>query len=627
MTRSGRHAGLAIGALATAVLVAIALAGGGFAGDALGIATAAVWVAIVVLVLSGVVSSRRPSAGLVAGAACLLALLALTALSMGWTTGRETAFEEAVRLSGYLGLFLLVGLLIRREWIGAVLTGLAAAGVLVAFVALGSRLLGIGSGDADLVAVLPTASGRLSFPIGYWNALGALMALSIPPLCWRAASVSSMRLSGVALAGFAPLSLAGYLTSSRGALLAMGIGLAVTVACSPDRRRFAAAAVIGLASAVPAVAVASAAEGLVTTPADGSPGGPELATLAALIAGMAFAALLGGRLVGPLSRSRPFSIRVSVRAVIAIAVAIAAVVVVAAGPSGLIGDLRDGTDEATVSDESARGIVSASGSGRTQFWEAALDAFAEEPVRGIGAGAFPDYWTENGSLDTAARNAHSQPLEVLAELGLAGFVVFACLIAVILACAVDRVRRARPEEGAAAAMGLIAASMLSFAIDWTWEVPAVVAPVLIVAAMSCATAVRSRFVVGVPRPPARVVALASLVVAVPAIWAASVLALTTAELDASDEAFAEGRLNEAAAAARAAAAVQPWATEPWMKLALVERAAGNTDASLAAVAEVIRRNGSDFDAWALAASLRTERGENRAAIGYGLRANDLSTAD
>ncbi len=86
----------------------------------------------------------------------------------------------------------------------------------MALVALGARLLGIGAADADLVAVLPTAAGRLSFPIGYWNALGALMALSVPTLCWRSATATTPALRGLALTGFPPVLLAAYMTSLAG---------------------------------------------------------------------------------------------------------------------------------------------------------------------------------------------------------------------------------------------------------------------------------------------------------------------------------------------------------------------------------------------------------------------------
>lgn len=618
-----------VAALTAAAVLAVALAGGGFGGVALGIATAAVWLALVVLLLAGRLPVGQPSPALTAAAACLLALLALTILSTGWTSSDEAAFEEAVRLAGYLGVLLLAGLTARRDRFGPVLAGLAVGGVLVAAVALGSRLLGIGAGDAALVAELPTAAGRLSFPIGYWNALGALMALSLPPLCWLVVRAGSPRVAGLALACFPPLIAAGYLTSSRGAVLAVALGLAVTVACTADRRRAAAAAAIGLVASVPVVIAATLAPGLIDSPGDGAPGRPELMTLTALLVGIAFALLLGGRLIGPLSRSRPFSVAIPVRYLIAAAVAAAVLLVVAAGPSALIGDLRAGTDaENSAGNTRTTGIVSASGSGRAQFWGTALDAFADEPVLGIGGGGFADYWNQHGPMRTAARNAHSEPLEVLGELGLIGFALFAGFIAIVVGCAIGRLRRADPDnDAAAAALGLIAAAGVGIAIDWTWQVPAVIVPLLVTAAMGCALAAPQRMLGRLPRISPRAVALAAIVVAVPAVWAAGTLALSTARLHDATEALADGRLNDAAAAARSAAAIEPWAADPWLQLADIEQAGGNLDASQAAVAEAIRRNHSSLRAWILATNIEAQRGNTDASVAYGRRTLEISLPD
>lgn len=611
------------GALVAVAVAALALAGGGFGGVALGVTTALVWLALLVLVLAGRLPTHRPGAGLSAAAGCLLALLALTVLSTGWTSSDGAAFAEAVRLAGYLGALLLAGLLARRDRLGPALGGIAAAGVAIALVALASRLLGIGAGDIDLVDDLPTAAGRLSFPLGYWNALGALLALSVPPLCWLAGHLRAPRWSGIALAGFPPLVGAAYLTSSRGAVLAVVLGIAVTIGCSAERRRTAAAAAIGLALSAPVLIAATLADGILDSPGDGSPGGPELITLAATLAGSAAALLGAGRMVGRLSRSRPFSVSLQVRHVLAAAAAALAALIILAGPSALISDLRAGNDaENSAGNDRATGIVSASGSGRAQFWETALDAFAEDPVRGVGAGGFADYWNEHGSMKAPARNAHSEPLEAIAELGLLGFACLAGLLVTVAGCAISRVGRTDPAEGAGAAVGLLAAAAVGFTIDWTWQFPAIAVPVLIVAGMSCDLAQPGRLLARAARLSPRVLAGAAIVVAVPAVWAAGVLAASTARLQDGAEALAEGRLNDAAAATRSAAAIQPWAEEPWIQLAQIELEAGNLDASRAASEQAIRRNGASLPAWTLATSVQVLMGNGDVSVAYGLRAAD-----
>lgn len=628
MTRTSSDAGLATGAFVAAAMLAVALAGGGFGGVALGVTTGLIWLLLAVLVLLGALPAREPTPGLVVAATSLLALLGLTLLSLGWTSSEGSGFTEAVRLAGYLGVFLLAGLLARRDRAAPTLAGLAAGAVLVALVALGSRLLGIGAGDAELVAELPTAAGRLSFPLGYWNALGALMALALPPLCWLAAHARSARPAGLALAGVPPLIAAAYLTSSRGAVLAAAIGLVVMVACAAERRRVIAATLVGLAASTPVVGVASLATGLIDSPGDGSPGRPELAALAALLAGVVFALLLGGRLIGPLARSRPLSIAPRPRYLLAAVGAALAIMIIATGPSALFDDLTAGNDAATsAGNDRATGLVSASGSGRAQIWDAAFGAFTEQPVRGIGAGGFADYWNQHRSGSAAAGNAHSEPVEVLAELGLAGFACLLGFVVVVLGCAIARVRRADPGEGAAAAAGLLAAAALSFTIDWTWQVPAVALPVLAMLGIGCGLAEPAWPASWSSLRSQRAVALVALMVAVPAIWAGTVLAAGSARLQQSADALAEGRLNDAAAAARQAAAVAPWASEPWLQLADAERAGDNLDASLAAAEEAIRRDPSSLRGWLLAADLQVQRGDGDAAAAYRARAVELGAPE
>ena len=80
------------------------------------------------------------------------------------------------------------------------LAGIGAGLVAVCLVALGSRLLALGPGDADLVSTFPSSAGRLSYPTGYWNALGAMAAMAVPVLVWLATEVRRRPLLGIVLA-------------------------------------------------------------------------------------------------------------------------------------------------------------------------------------------------------------------------------------------------------------------------------------------------------------------------------------------------------------------------------------------------------------------------------------------
>ncbi len=66
-------------------------------------------------------------------------------------------------------------------------------------------------------------------------------------------------------------------------------------------------------------------------------------------------------------------------------------------------------------------LLSGSGSGRCQFWEAALDEWETKPVQGRGAGSYEAWWAQNGSFSYFVRDAHSLYVETLGELGVVGF--------------------------------------------------------------------------------------------------------------------------------------------------------------------------------------------------------------
>ena len=90
-----------------------------------------------------------------------------------------------------------------------------------------------------------------------------------------------------------------------------------------------------------------------------------------------------------------------------------------------------------------------------------------------------------------------------------------------------------------------------------------------------------------PFPRPGTVPLTGLV-AVVAVWAGAVLALAAVQLNRSDSALAEGDLPAAAAAARAAEAIEPWSAAPALRLAEIEQAAGNLDAARRRAEQAVR---------------------------------------
>ena len=113
--------------------------------------------------------------------------------------------------------------------------------------------------------------------------------------------------------------------------------------------------------------------------------------------------------------------------------------------------------------------------GRGELWEAAATMVRDHPLLGVGAAGFgtalPGY--QVGTV--FSRFAHNSYLQVAAELGFPGLIVFAALIVVLLA-GVRRVYLALDEEGSWVVLGLFAGLVAVIAhniIDYTFYMPAV----------------------------------------------------------------------------------------------------------------------------------------------------------
>jgi len=98
---------------------------------------------------------------------------------------------------------------------------------------------------------------------------------------------------------------------------------------------------------------------------------------------------------------------------------------------------------------------------RTALWSESLEMAADQPLRGVGAGDFAGH-SEIAREDPDLAWAHSEPLQVAAELGWVGFSLMALLVAWMFAT----LGRGAP---------LLAALALQPLIDYTLHFPAVVA--------------------------------------------------------------------------------------------------------------------------------------------------------
>jgi len=263
-------------------------------------------------------------------------------------------------------------------------------------------------------------------------------------------------------------------------------------------------------------------------------------------------------------------------------------------------------------------------SGRYQFWSAALDSFAEEPITGIGAGGYEAWWSQHGSLSIVVRNAHSLFFEMLGELGVGGLL----LVAAFLALGGVHGWRRRASGGSTAgaveaALAVLAVGIVSAAIDWTWEIPAVFGPVVVAVALLTGPASLAR---SDPAPRRRSFGwgVATLLAGWAAVWVAGVLFLGELKLADSEGASDRGDLTTASQDARDASTLQPWAAEPHLQLALVDEQAGDLAGARREIARAIDRAPDDWSLWFVSSRIEEAAGDIRAAFLDYQRARELN---
>jgi hypothetical protein len=605
---------LGAGALA-AVVVAAAAAEGAGSQQLVAAGAVVAWWSVIVALAVGRLRGRPPApvplAAIVVGA-CLVALAALSFGSMGWASDDGRAFAIAVQGALYAGVFVLVVLLSSpggaRPWLGGLALGLAA----VCAVALTGRLLPGVEVDVDLVEALPTARGRLSFPLGYWNGLGALAAFALILLSWAGVHGRGRLERTLATAAIPLPCLTLFLTSSRGAIAAAAVGMVALLILGPARARIVGTAAIGLGAGGALVALAATRrdlrDGLATSAADSQ--GVEV--LIAAGAALAVAGVLRYSLDTPLARAR------IPRIAGAIAASFGVLVLVAGIAAADAGDWIEEFREPPAAQGAGHQLGSVSGHGRWQFWEAAADAFREEPVRGLGAGGFQAFWNQHGTIAGTIEHTHSIFLDYLVELGPLGLLLILGALGAGLAAALHR-RAATPGGEAGAAGAVLAAATLAFAIDWSWSIPGVALPVLVALALASGPGTTPP-VGAASETPARArrrsgigLATITILVAWGAIWAGAISLLTEIRMSQSEAAAARDDLGDAAAQAEDAVTLQPWAAEPRLQLGLVRELEGELPAAREHLSQAAERAPEDWSVWLVLARVERALGNADAA--------------
>jgi hypothetical protein len=469
----------AVSLTAAAVLLVgptvLAFFSGGYFDEPRLVATLVTWALVLLAALVG--SQPLPVSAPGRLAAGGLALIAVwSGVSIAWAPLSEAATGNFVRVVLYLGALLVSAALLRERRAAPATEPLLALGVLVVIgYGLSERFL---PGIVDLSAS-GKALGRLEQPITYWNAEGALAAIGLV-LSARLAGASSrawlMRV--VAAAACVPLGLGVYLSYSRGAIAAALVGLIVLVATAPSRvqLRACAGAVTGgviasiVCSWLPGV---SSLEG--TLDARQADGAVALAVVVGLMlaAGFIQARWIQAERRCSVSPGRvAFARRLPMLAGLAVAASLAALVVLGLNERGSPDELERRHGASRLFSVESR---------RYDYWRVGLDAFADRPLAGIGAGGFRVEWLRERPVSENALEVHSLPLEVAAELGIVGLLGL-CLVLGSVGVAARRALRLHPALAPGACAGATV-WCLHAAIDWDWQVPAVTLPAVVMAGL------------------------------------------------------------------------------------------------------------------------------------------------
>ena len=626
----------------------LAFAEGGADSQFLAAAAVAIWWAVIVGVVIRVwPGSEAPRAAVACGGS-LAALCLLAGLSMVWASDPGRAFEDVARLTAYLGLFVLIVLASRRSssgaWargIAAGLGGLAAAALLAFF-----QPSLFGDAATSLASAIPSAAGRLSYPVGYWNGLGACMALALVLLGWLAARADTRQGRATATAFLALAVLALDLTQSLGGVAAAVVGVAAVVGFAQKRAALVAGAAPGLAAGALLVFVASRFDAFAAGFGDPGFAAAGDAMLPITIAGALAVAGIRWALDERIQGLRVSSPRIPRAAAIAIALAALAAFVVVADPvqrwedfkdPGALGELPEaGEGTAPVAGE----FATAAGNGRYQWWTEGLDAFGSKPLTGIGAGNYELYWNAHHTLPVVVADAHSLYVETLAELGPLGVIFLLGFLATAIAAGIGR--RTSTRGGVAVWLGVLAAGVVSAAGEWTWEIPAATIPLVMAAAVLTGPAtlrprwprslpqngpptLSERFASG-PSPRERFgLGVAVLLAGFACIWWSGVGFLVELQLSESRSAFDQGDFEEAASNASYAGAIEPWAAAPRLQLAQAEEARGRYHEARVAALEGIDRSPDDWRGYVVLARIEARDGQLAAAEEALATANGLSS--
>ena len=480
------------------VLLRLAFDQGGYVPAAYTSAGAIAFISLAVLVLRP--SQERFSTHALIAVASLAAFACWTGLSRMWSVVPDVPVLDMQRAMLYLALFGL-GLLAADSGRNARLLVWSVLGVIV--VIIGSGLLSRLQPDLVASTVDPFVAVfyRLDYPFGYWNAFGALASMGAVLAVGLAADRRSSAALRAAAAGASVLLIVTmYLSLSRGAWLALILGVVVLIAIAPNRWMVLLTLLLAGGAAAVAILRLRGYPAVVEDPKAGSGQAAHGRAFTSELIALMFVVVAAQAALGMVRVSSLVEQRLGkIRRVTLTAGAILVVVGLVAGYA-LNGNAAEGRtttafddatgwldrqwqdflNPATIPEMGTARLVSAKGS-RSEAYRIAINGFEAHPVIGGGAGSYEVRYARERRIGEKIRDAHSLPLETLSELGAVGML----LLVGFLGAAAAPGRRAlrgrgaiRPAE-AAAVSATLAAWLGHASVDWDWEMPALTGVALV----------------------------------------------------------------------------------------------------------------------------------------------------
>jgi O-Antigen ligase len=370
----------------------------------------------------------------------LLAFSALTALSVVWSVQPDESWQDAGRMFAYGAFF---GAAVVLVWLAperwpAVLGGVTLAAVVVCGYALLTKVFP-GQLDANDIYA------RLRAPYDYWNAIGLTAAMGVVGCMWLGARrAGHALLSALAYPATGLMLVTLLLAYSRGALVALALGLALWFCIVPLRLRGAAVLMSGALGAGVVVAWDFSKHALSSENVALSARTLAGHQLGVLLVAMLLALMLVGLATGFWTdvRAPSRTIRRRAGAIMLVALVLVPVALVGAlsvshrGLTGTIShDFNSLTNPNAKVPPNTPGRLTAIASVRARYWNEALEIFQAHPVLGAGAGAYRTARLRYRTETLEVKQAHGFIVQTLADLGVVGLLLALALLLTWMAAA------------------------------------------------------------------------------------------------------------------------------------------------------------------------------------------------